>query len=109
MTRRFVTLLVLILAFGPPPEGTFAQQAKEQKLTGTVTMAAADHVMFKTPDGKDGIVMVMDDTKVTRDKKAMKAQDIKVGTRISIIATQPGNVAIAKEIQVGADPKAPVK
>ena len=42
-------------------------------------MAMADHVMLKTTEGKDVTIQVTKDTKVTKDKQAMKAQDIKVG------------------------------
>ncbi|MGE3840022.1 MAG: hypothetical protein AB7I50_00400 [Vicinamibacterales bacterium] len=110
MTRRLLTPLAFALLIGWCSLAAAAQAPKDtkdaiQKLSGTVTMAAPDHVMFKMPDGKDGIVMVMDDTKVSRDKKPMKPQDIKVGVRVDITAERRGNNLLAKDILVGADPK----
>lgn len=114
MTRTGFTRLAFAFLIAWCSQAAAAQtptDTKEttQKLTGTVTMAAPDHVMFKTPDGKDGIVMVMDDTKVSRDKKPMKPQDIKVGVRVDITAERRGNNLLAKDIQVGSDPKPPAK
>jgi hypothetical protein len=73
---------------------------------GTVTMAAADHVMLKDKDGKDVTVKVTKDTKV-RSKAAMKVEDLKVGARVVITATQDKDQSFtAKTIEVGGAPAA---
>jgi DNA-binding protein len=69
-----------------------------------VTMAAADHVMLKARDGKDVTIQVTKDTKV-RSRPAMKVEEIKVGTRVVVTATQNKNGTFtARIIEVGAVP-----
>ena len=79
-----------------------AHEGHDHKIMGTVTMAAADHVMLKDTDGKDVTVLVTAATKVTRDRKAMKAQDLAAGTRIVVTAVEEKKQMRAKEILVGA-------
>lgn len=85
---------------------TFAHPGHDQKVMGTVTMAAADHVMLKTTEGKDATVVINKDTKFTRAKKAMKASDLVVGMRVVIAAVTDDNddKLIAKTIELGAVP-----
>jgi hypothetical protein len=68
---------------------------------GTVTMAAADHVMLKDKDGKDVTVRVTKDTKV-KSKPVLKVEEIKPGTRVVVTATQAKDKSFtAKAIEVG--------
>ena len=83
-----------------------AQEGHEHKVMGTVTMAAADHVMLKDKDGKDVMVKVTADTKV-KAKPALKVQEIKPGTRIVVSAVEEKDKSMtAKTIEVGAAPAA---
>ena len=107
MAQRSALTLVAVLAF--VLGATSAPQAHpghEQKVMGTVTMTAADHVMLKTPQGKDTAVQINADTKYTRAKKAMKASDMKVGMRIVIAAVtdDDDDKLIAKSIELGRAP-----
>ena len=102
MTRRvFPTVLVLgLLAIGAGVRPA-AHEGHEHKVMGTVTMAAADHVMLKDKDGKDVTVRVTRDTKV-KSKPAMKVEEIKVGTRVVITASMEKDKSLkAKTIEVG--------
>ncbi len=107
MTRRFALYLVasvaLVIGFASLLE---AHPGHEQKVMGTVTMTAADHIMLKTPEGKDTTVQINADTKYTRAKKAMKAADVKVGMRIVISADtdEDDDKLIAKVIELGPAP-----
>ena len=96
---------VLVLALAVLTLGTgarlFAHEGHEHKVMGTVTMAAADHVMLKDKDGKDVMVKVTADTKV-KAKPALKVQDIKPGTRIVVSAVEEKDKSMtAKTIEVG--------
>ena len=83
-----------------------AHEGHEHKVMGTVTMAAADHVMLKDKDGKDVMVKVTADTKV-KAKPALKVQEIKPGTRIVVSAVEEKDKSMtAKTIEVGAAPAA---
>jgi 23S rRNA U2552 (ribose-2'-O)-methylase RlmE/FtsJ len=83
-----------------------AHEGHEHKVMGTVTMAAADHVMLKDKDAKDVMVKVTKETKV-KAKPALKVEEIKAGTRIVITAVEEKDKSMtAKVIEVGAAPAA---
>jgi hypothetical protein len=103
MTRRLASLFLafVLLAFVSATP-VFAHQGHEHKVMGTVTMAAADHVMLKDKDGKDVTIKVTKDTKV-KAKPTIKVEEIKAGTRVVITAIeQKDKSMIAKTIEVGA-------
>ena len=107
MTRRFILTItpaaVMTIALGGM---AIAHPGHEHKIMGTVTMAAADHVMLKDKDGKDATVSINKDTKILRAKKAMKVSDVTVGMRIVVTAVTDDNddKSIAKIIELGPDP-----
>ena len=101
--KRFyaIVLALAILALGSGAR-LIAHEGHEHKVMGTVTMAAADHVMLKDNDGKDVMVKVTKDTKV-KAKPAVNVEDIKVGSRIVITAVEEKDKSMtAKSIDVGA-------
>ena len=98
IVSTLVAVAVLTFGYGLP---SFAHEGHDHKIMGTVTMAAADHVMLKDKDGKDVTVKVTKDTKV-RSKAAMKVEDLKAGARVVITATQDKDQSFtAKTIDVG--------
>lgn len=99
--KRLMTSITLGLLL----MGGVALAHPNHKVMGTVTMIAADHVMLKDKAGKEHTIKLAKTTKVTRNKKAMKAADIKVGTRIVVTAVSDEDLT-AKVIEVGAAPAA---
>ena len=108
MTRRLACMFVGFFALTLVADSAAAHPGHEHKVLGTVTMAAADHVMVKGQDGKDVTVHINADTKVSRDKKAVKAADIKAGTRVVITAVtvkeKDVEKMVAKTIELGPAP-----
>jgi hypothetical protein len=107
MIRRLIASLAGIAALGVVGVAPLvAHEGHDHKVLGTVTMAAADHVMLKDKDNKDVTVYLTRDTKVVRDKKALKIEDIKTGLRVVITATtvKENNVEkmMAKQVELGA-------
>lgn len=106
MTRRFafISLAVFTLALLGRP--AIAHPGHEQKVMGTVTMAAADHVMLKDPQGKVVTVQINKATKFIRDKKAVTSADMKVGMRVVITAVtdEDDDKLIAQRIELGKAP-----
>lgn len=99
-------LIAMVVAVGALTLGTgvgiTAHEGHDHKIMGTVTMAAADHVMLKDKDGKDVTVKVTKDTKV-KAKPVLKVEEIKAGTRVVITASQAKDKSFtAKTIEVGA-------
>jgi hypothetical protein len=68
------------------------------KVSGTVTMAAADHVMLKTDDGQDAMFKVTSATRVTNGAQTIRSSDLAMGTRIVVTpsATDPETAAIVE-------------
>ncbi len=102
MTRRLTTALVALFTMAVA-SGVIvvAHDGHDHKVMGTITMAMADHVMLKTTEGENVTILVTKDTKVLKNKQAMKAQDIEVGTRVVVTAISEKDQMKAKEIQVG--------
>jgi hypothetical protein len=106
MKKLFAAILALVILTLGSSLSVRAHEGHEHKVMGTVTMAAADHVMLKDRDGKDVIVKVNKDTKV-KAKPAVKVEEIKVGTRIVVTAVEEKDKSMtAKSIEVGAAPAA---
>ena len=109
MTRRFALSLALtVIACVGSGTAALAHPGHDHKVLGTVTMAAADHVMVKDKAGNDVTVHINADTKVVMAKKPMKVDDVKTGMRVVITAvTVKENDAeklIATSIELGAAP-----
>ncbi len=101
------SVLALTLLAAPV---AFAHEGHARKVMGTVTLAAADHVMLRTTDGKDHRITMNGATKVIRGTMAMKVADLKPGTRVVINATGDKEPYLARAIQVGTAAKpAPAK
>lgn len=100
MTKRLLSITVFMLLMG-----VGSAFAHEHKVMGTVTMAAADHLMIKTTAGKEATVKIVADTKVTRGKDTVKPESIKKGTRIVVTTASDTAPYTAMSIQVGPDPK----
>lgn len=104
MTRRLMlAVFATVAAF---PLQALAHEGHDHKVLGTLTMAAADHVMLKDKDNKDVTVYLTRETKVLKDKKPMKVEDIKTGLRVVITATTVKENGVekmvAKQIELGA-------
>lgn len=106
MTRRFgFTLLALFTLVVVATTPALAHPGHEHKILGTVTMAASDHVMLKDKDDKEVTVYITSDTKVVKDKKDMKVEDIKTGMRVVVTAVTEKDKTMAKTIELGAAPE----
>ncbi len=101
MPARISAVLAALLTFAVTSHVLMAHEGHDHKIMGTVTMAAADHVMLKDKDGKDVTVKVTKDTTI-KAERAMKVEEIKPGTRVVITASQAKDKSYtAKTIEVG--------
>ena len=104
--RKPTIVTMLIVAALIVGRAASAHEGHDHKILGTVTMAAADHVMLKDRAGKEVTVLVTKDTKV-RATPALKVEQIKAGTRVVITAIQEKDKSFkARLIEVGAAPAA---
>ena len=109
MTRRL--MLAVLAALAVFPLQALAHPGHEHQVLGTVTMAAADHVMLKDRKNEDVIVYLNPETKILRDKKPAKVEDIKAGHRVVITArtVKENNVEklVATQIEIGQAQRTP--
>jgi len=107
MVRHFTMALIALFTVALATSSALqAHEGHNHKIMGTVTMAAADHVMLKDRDGKDVTVKVTKDTKI-KSKPVLKVEEIKAGTRVVISATQAKDKSFtARTIEVGVAPAA---
>jgi hypothetical protein len=106
MTRRL--LFAVFAALTLLPLRALAHEGHDHTVLGTVTMAAPDHVMLKDPENKDVTVYLNRETKILRDKKPAKVEDIRTGLRVVITATTVKENSVekmvAKLIELGPAP-----
>jgi hypothetical protein len=106
MTGRLI--LATFAAFALVCVPLLAHEGHDHKILGTVTMAAADHVMLKDKTGKEVTVHITGTTKVMRNKKPSAVDEIKAGTRVVItaVAEKVNNAQrfTAKLIELGKAP-----
>jgi hypothetical protein len=106
MTRHFTLALLTIALLATAPSRATAHEGHDHKVLGTVTMAAADHLMLEDRSGKPVTILVTKETKV-KATPALKVEEIKPGTRVVVTATmQKDKTLKAKTIEVGAAPGA---
>lgn len=102
MTRRLaVALLALLGIVAVPSTPLVAHEGHPHKMMGTVTMAAPDHLMMKTTDGKDATIQITSETKITKAKKPMTVEDLTPGLRVVVTAVTAKTVTTAKSIEIG--------
>ncbi len=115
MRHRLLTLLSAVMLATPAivmlaaPAIVWAHEGHAHKLMGAVTMAAADHLVIKTADGKDETITLNAKTKVVRGKVAVKSVDIKPGTRVVVTMASDKAPLVATEVQLGAGEQATSK
>ena len=106
MTRRLMFAVLAALVMLSP--AVMAHEGHDHRVLGTVTMADPDHVMLTDTDRKAVTVYLNRETKILRDKKPARVQDITAGLRVVITATvvKENNVErmIAKVIELGPAP-----
>lgn len=78
-----VTLLALLLMAAAAP---LSAAHDEFRIIGTVTKISAKEIAVKQKDGKVVEIDIDKQTKFTRDKKPVKASDVKVGGSVVVDA-----------------------
>jgi hypothetical protein len=101
--RRFASTLVALFTL-TLVTSALAHPGHEHKMLGTVTMAASDHIMLKERDGREQTVYIDKETKIRREKKPAKIQDIQTGVRVVVTAVTQKERMIARKIELGATP-----
>ena len=78
------------------------QAAADMKVSGTVSSIQGEHLMVKTFDGKEAMVMLDAKTTITKDKKKVDAKTLKAGDAITAEGSGDASMLMAKTVVVGA-------
>jgi hypothetical protein len=87
MIRRFVPAAVLLVALALPAY-VYAHEGHAHKVMGTVALRHDNHVEIKATDGKNVTITLNEKTKILRGKAKATADDIKLGERVVVTATE---------------------
>jgi len=102
MQRLLSRLLVCVALVAPGGSIVLGHGGHDHKVMGTVTAAAAHQVVVKEKDGKTVTIQVTPETRI-KATPALKAEQIKPGTRVVITASvNKDNSMRAKIVEVGA-------
>jgi uncharacterized lipoprotein NlpE involved in copper resistance len=104
MTRRSMVGMgaavaaALVIAMIP----VAAHPGHDHKVLGTVVTVAADRLVVKDREGKDITITLNAATKVIKDKKPVRLDEVKPGVRVVVTAaTNEQKVTIGKLIDLG--------
>ena len=78
-----------------------AHPGHDHKILGTVVTVAADRLVVKDREGKDITITLNAATKVIRDKKPVRLEDVKPGVRVVVTAATERTSTIGKLIDLG--------
>jgi len=95
MIAAAVAVALLVPSLAPAHEG------HAHKAMGTISSVAGNHIMVKTTDGKDVMVMLDDKTKITQGKTKVDAKALKVGDRIVAEGPEQQQMIMATTVKVG--------
>ena len=84
------------------PAAARGHEGHSDKVMGTVSSIAGNHVMVKTTAGKTVMVMVDAKTKITRGKETLKADALKVGDRLVAEGPLEKDMLTATAVRLGA-------
>ena len=102
MTRRTVLALLTVAAGSAmAAPWALAHPGHDHKVLGTVTTAAADRLVLKDRAGKDMTVRVIAATRVLKDKRRARIEDVKVGDRVVATVATENEQLVAKLLEVG--------
>src|ERR1041384_8054055 len=98
-TRLAVFALATVLLL---PVAALAHEGHTHKVMGTVSSVQGQHVMIKTPEGKDVMIMLDTKTEITRVKDKLDASALKSGERVSVDYMEEKGMMMAHAVKLGA-------
>ena len=100
MSRMWMigAMLVAVLAV---PAATWAHGGHAHNVLGTIESVQGERVEVKGTDGKVVMVMLDDNTVITRGSTKLDATALTAGERVSVDYMQERNMNMAKAIKLG--------
>lgn len=106
MTRRVMLFMWLsaIVGLSLSAVPATAHPGHDHKVLGTVVSVTADRLVVKDRQNKDVTITLNAATKVIRDKKPVRIDEVKVGSRVVVTAATEKDITIGKLIDLGLTP-----
>ncbi len=108
-TRRVALFVAAAFLLSFAGDSVLAHKGHVHPVKGTVVMAAPDHLMMKTTDGKDVTFVVTGKTKVTSGKQVIKIDELQPGTRVVVTGVSEKDPLTAASIESGSAKTAAAK
>lgn len=96
----YVKLALVALALFPSPLAAFAEAMEEIHEGKIMTVGSDTITILDNRDGDNDTFQVTAKTKIVRNGKPAKLQDLAPGDKARVVAQQEGTNLIAKEISV---------
>ena len=106
MTRRMIlfTWLCAVVGLTLSAVPASAHPGHDHKVLGTVVSVTANRLVVKDRQNRDVTITLNADTKVIRDKKPVRLDEVKVGSRVVVTAATEKDITIGKVIDLGTAP-----
>ena len=103
MTRRVMlfTWLCAFVGLSLSAVPAIAHPGHDHKVLGTVVSVAANRLVVKDRQNKDVTITLNADTRVIKDKKPVRLDEVKVGSRVVVTAATEKDITIGKLIDLG--------
>ena len=103
MTNRLLAGWIVALGIGSG--AVLAHEGHVHPVMGTVVMAAPDHVMLKTSEGKEVTMTVTEKTKILKGSATVTIEELKAGTRVVATPVSEKEPLLAATIRIGTAAK----
>ena len=103
MTRRVMlfTWLCAIVGLSLSAVPAIAHPGHDFKVLGTVVSVTANRLVVKDRQNKDVTITLSADTRVMKDKKPVRLDEVKVGSRVVVTAATEKDITLGKLVDLG--------
>jgi hypothetical protein len=105
MKRTLIAVIVLTV-MSLFPSSARAHKGHDHTVMGTISSIQGKNLMVKTADGKETMVMLDANSKITRGKAKVELSELKIGDRVVATGPEEKEMVTAKTLKIGDAPAA---
>ena len=105
MNKKWIVVVVLASALIVPAVAR-AHEGHDQTVMGTISSIQGTNLMVKQANGKEIMVMLNAETKITQGKTTVDAKALKVGDRVVASGAPEKGMITAETLKLGTAPAA---
>lgn len=106
MNNKWIVVVALAGALIVIPAAARAHEGHDQTVMGTISSIQGTNLMVKQANGKEIMVMLNAETKITQGKTTVDAKTLKVGDRIVASGAPEKGMITAETLKLGTAPAA---